>query len=84
MSDSVPKAAQLSAFFPRTTNASRLRVTVHYPEVYARLLADSSTAYIEHKVTVTNDEPVSWQVLSSISVIFSVDEKQKKKRKKIL
>lgn len=34
MSDSVPKAAQLSTFL-RTTNASSLRVTVQYPEVYA-------------------------------------------------
>lgn len=44
--------------------------------------ADSSTAYSEHKVTVMNDEPVSWQVPSSISVIFSVDEKTREGGKK--
>lgn len=33
-------------------------------------------------MTVMNDEPVSWQVPSSISVIFSVDEKKRKKNRK--
>lgn len=53
---------------PRESRCSTLR----YTQVAT---ADSSAVYSEHKVTVMNDEPVSWQVPSSISVIFSVDTK---------